>query len=527
MAHSPAADPPSPSFGASRLAILALAAAALLVVALAALPLAHDDLFQHLASGERIAATGRVPTTDFLSHTRAGAPWVSHEWGFSLLLWTVWRLAGLPGLLALKVILAVGLALAVGVLARRLARCSYPASHAAPPAATAALPLAAPLALAAAWAVSRELILRAALAGALLLALFALALLAFRQRPGWRRGATVAALALLWANLHSGVVFGLFLLALFVAEALWETLRKPGSAADGTAPAGRRRPILAWLALAAATGAAALVNPNGVAALLYPLRLARLLSDPASGFTVGHFAGGWGGREALLGLLVAALLAGWLAVLRGAERRTGSAYAAGAASAGLPPAWLAAALVFALLSWRTSRLGVELVVVAVPAAYAVWARWAAARGGWPRRGGAWLSGVCLALALLLTAGMVAVRPPGVVSGHFPAGAVAYLRQHGVQGRMFNHQNWGGYLYWQLREPVFWDGRNLVFAPLVREVTTTPFAVVARKYGVETLVIGPGEAADLRPVLVGGQWRLVYGDAVAAVYVRVAEEGAAE
>jgi hypothetical protein len=502
---------------ARSLSSLALALALLLVAALAALPLAHDDLFQHLATGRHIAATGRVPTADFLSHTRAGAPWVSHEWGFSVLTWAVWRAAGMPGLLLLKVLLALALALSVALLARRLAG----------PDAGAGLPLAAVLTVAAAWAVSRELILRAALAGAVLLALFALALLAFRRRPGWRRGAAVVAVGLLWANLHSGVLFGLFLLALFVAEAAWRAARQGSVLRRG----------LPWLGLLVACAAASLVNPNGLTALLYPLRLARLLADPASGFTVGHFAGGWAGREGLLGLLVAALLGGWLLLLRrrpmagdadggtGADP-AGTAKRVGSLTAGLPPAWLVACLVFAVLSWRTSRLGVELVVLVVPAAYAVWSRWAAGRGGWPRRSAAWLAGLALAAAVVLGAGTLAARPAGVVSRHFPAGAVAFLRQHGVQGHLFNHQNWGGYLYWHLHQPVFWDGRNLVFASLVREVTTTPFETVARRYGVGTLVIGPGEAADLRAVLVSGRWRLVYGDALAAVYVR-AEVGGGE
>ena len=466
----------------------ALAAAVVLTAALAAQPLAHDDLFVHLAAGGRIAATGAVPTVDFLSHTRAGAPWVSHEWGFSLAAWGVYRAGGFPALLALKVALALALFGGVALLARRLAGAD----------AALGLPFAGALAVALAWAVSRELILRAALAGALCFAGCALLLLAFRARPSRWRGAVVVALVLVWANLHSGVVFGLFLVALFALEALVA-----------------RRGAAAWLGLAAACLAAAFANPNGVEALLYPFRLALLLADPASGFTPGHFAGGWVGRQGLLGLLVLAAALGWLLRLRQrgeAERHDWRA--------GLPAAWLAATAVFAALSWKTDRLALELVVLAAPAAYALWAGWAAKRGGGGNRAVAVaLPALALFAAAVVTWGVLSFRPPGVVSPAFPWRATDLLAERGVEGRLFHHQNWGGFLHWRLGVPIFWDGRNDVFAPVVKEVGTTPFHRVAERYGIGTLVLSPREVRDLRPVLASGGWQLIHVDGTAAVFVR--------
>lgn len=471
----------------------ALVAAVALVAVLASLPLAHDDLFQHLVTGQRIATTGRVPTTDFLSHTRTGAPWVSHEWGFALLAHGVHRLGGLPALLALKVALALALAAAVVAAARRLAG----------GAAAAGAPLAGLLATLAAWAVSRELILRAALLGAVLLAVTAWALLTFRERPRWRTATALVALFLLWANVHSGVIFGLFLVGLFALEALWRGWR---------GDQGERRAAAAWAGLAAACAAVVPLNPNGLAVPLYPFRLARLLGDPASGFTRGHFAGGWPGPEKLLGVLLVAALAGWLTLSRSGRRRDL-----------LPLPWVAAGGVFALLSWRSSRLAVELLVLLVPAAYALWARWAAGReGGWGRLGALAPPAAGLVLSLVLAGGVLAARPPGVVSAHFPSGAADFLAANPPPGNMFNHQNWGGYLRWRLGEPVFWDGRNLVFAPLVREVARVPFRKVAERYGVGYLVLSPREGAQLAPELTSGRWRLAHADPGAAVYVRRTE-----
>ncbi len=486
----------------------ALAGVLVLAAVLGAMPLSHDDLFWHLRAGARMVAGHAVLHTDPFSFTRAGAPWVTHEWGFSVLVWAVDRIGGLSGLIVFRSFLVVALMALVLAAARR---------RVPPAAAQWALPLLPAVGALALWSVSRLLILRAALVGALPFALLALWLLpAFQRRPDARRGAAVAATVLVWANLHSGVVFGLLLVGLVTLEALV-----------------RRRDALAHLGLAAVALLAALANPNGIAALAYPFRIARLLADPESGFTLGHFAGGWHGREAILGLLVLYVLAGVLGELRSGRRR-------------LPAPWeLAALAIFAVLSWTSSRLGVELAVLAVPAVFALWAprlaegapvpetgtqapQRAGAEGGAaaarpalrsPGCGLRVLAAFTWGASLMLAAGVWSERAPGLLSPAFPAGAADFLAAQGIRGRMFNHQNWGGYLGWRLDEPVFWDGRNLLFAPLVREVTTTPFVEVARRHHVDHLVLSPRELDDLAPELASGRWVPVYADGQAAVLLR--------
>jgi hypothetical protein len=493
-------------------AAAALAAAFVLAAVLGTQPLSHDDLFWHLRAGERMLDEGRVLTADPFSYTLPGAPWVTHEWGFSVLVAAAARIAGLGPLVALRGVLVVAFFALVALAARRRAEEAAPGAPADPeysanpadPARAAAL-----LALllgAAAWAVSAELILRAALPGAVLFAALALLLPGFRRRPTLGRGATAVALVLAWANLHSGVVFGLFLLAVAAADALLAAPREPRP--------GNGRLARAWphLALLAAAALASLANPHGVEAPLYPFRLALLLADPASGFDLGHFAGGWRGRQAILGLLVAAVAAGLLRAVR--RRRP------------LPtPGEIAALAVFAVLSWASARLALELAALAVPAAFALWAprrrEGAAAPAGDAGRWAPPAAALAVAVALLLLAGLVAVaRPAGTLSAAFPQGAAAWLERTGLaERRLFHHQNWGGYLGWRLDAPVFWDGRNDVFAPLVREVTTTPFPEVARRYGVEVLVLSPREVADLAPLLgPGGDWVFVHRSGDAFVFV---------
>ncbi|HUO86582.1 MAG TPA: hypothetical protein VM617_04260 [Thermoanaerobaculia bacterium] len=490
--------------------VAALAAAFVLAAVLGGRPLSHDDIFWHLRSGELILGSGVVPTTDPFSYTLPGAPWVTHEWGFSLLLAAVARVAGLASLVPLRSLLVVAFFAVVAAAAWRrtwegLGRPMSPA----------ALPLLALFVAVATWAVSRELILRAALVGALCFALLVLALPAFRRRPTLGRGGAILALLLLWANLHSGVIFGLFLLAVAAAEAV--VMAGRGS------PGGRRLAAAApHLALLAAASIVVLINPNGLEAPLYPFRLALLLGDSASPFELGHFRGGWRGAQALLGLLVAAFALGLLRAVR--RRRP------------LPtPGEIAALAVFAILSWASARLALELVALAVPLAFALWTprpaevaiagtegsapalRAPAGRGWLPTTSSVAVTLLCLAVAALAWA----ARPPGPISAAFPAVATDFLESNGLAGRrLFHHQNWGGYLGWRLDAPVFWDGRNDVFAPLAREVTTTPFPLVARRYGVEVLVLSPRELQDLAPLLgPDGEWLFAHRSGAAFVFVR--------
>lgn len=507
------------SRGAGPAAALALAAVFVLAAAVGTQPLSHDDIFWHLRAGELMLEGGEVLRTDPFSYTLPGARWVTHEWGFSVLLAALAGAFGLAPLVSFRGVVVVAFFAVVAVAAWRRAEVigRWP-----PPHPRRALPLLALLLSAAAWALSRELILRAALLGAVLFALLVLLLPLYRRRPSLGMGAGLVALTLLWANLHSGVIFGLFLLVLSAAEMLVFGPPHDPSPSGESDPRWRepwrRRLVRArpHLALAAAAALACLANPNGIETPLYPFRLALLLGNPASGFDIGHFAGGWRGRQAILGLLAAAVAGGLLRAVR--RRRP------------LPaPGDLAAVAIFAVLSWVSARLALELAALALPMAFALWAPReepaadaAPAAGRRRRRWAPAAASLAVAAAsLLLAALVVAARPAGSFSPALPGGAAGWLERTGLaERRLFHHQNWGGYLGWQLAAPVFWDGRNDVFFPLVREVTTTPFPLVARRYGVEVLVLSPRELRDLEPLLgPDGDWAFAHHSGAAWIFVR--------
>jgi hypothetical protein len=49
------------------------------------------DLWWHLRTGQWIVETGHVPHSDPFSFTRAGEPWVSHEWLSEVVFYELWK----------------------------------------------------------------------------------------------------------------------------------------------------------------------------------------------------------------------------------------------------------------------------------------------------------------------------------------------------------------------------------------------------------------------------------------------------
>ncbi len=460
--------------------LVAWAALLALVVPLAARPLSHDDLFWHLQSGAWMVEHHAVPHVDPFSFTRAGAPWVTHEWGFSLLVYWIWLLAGPVALIATRVLLV----LLIGWTLTRTVRSREP--NEAPGYLLPGL-LAVGL-----WAVAAELILRAALVSELFLALTLLLLTRYRENGRTRDLVLLTGLVWVWANVHSGVLFGLFVLGLFAMEAvLAAPVRRRWPALGSLFRTREPRPYLLTLAAASALS---LVNPNGIETLLYPFRLSRLLFASGIPWELGHFEASSPAANAGL-LILAVLLLGGLLPLRRVP---------------VSLAEIAGTATFVFLIYRSPRFVFHAAILAVPVIWRLWAdrtplsrAWIA---GWAT------AGLTAAAALVAWTGFDArLLAPGL-----PEPAARFVLAQGIRGRVFNHQNNGGYLLWRLQQPIFWDGRNDVFATLAGEYVSTPFPDLMDRYGVDWALVTEHE---MDPDLQSPRWGLVYWDDFRAIYLR--------
>ena len=206
---------------------------AVIVVAIAVSGTGADaDLWGHVRFGFDMIASGSLPAADPYSFT-SDKPWINHEWLAELLMASAYRAGGSPGLVALKVSLAVGVPILVWwtLICAGVRR----------PAATALL-------VAAVLGSSYLLVtLRPQLFSAILFSGL-IALLNSAARGRARLLAWVPGLFALWANLHGGWIVGALALALWGGGAWW----------SGAVPA---RWVLGSAALSAL---ATLANPYGI-----------------------------------------------------------------------------------------------------------------------------------------------------------------------------------------------------------------------------------------------------------------------
>jgi len=256
------------------------------LLGMTARPAVDPDLGWHLRTGQWIVETGHVPHSDPFSFTRAGHPWVSHEWLSEVVFYELRKHGGAAALIVFSAIITTA-----GFMLLYL-RC-LPGGGARHWAAAATAVGA--LAAAPSWGV-RPQMFTFTLASLLL---WLLESGTERDRP--RRLLWIPPLFLLWLNLHAGFALGPALLLAYGAGLLWET-------AVGTTPWRQARPILLRvMMLVLACLALVPLNPSGAQLYRYPFDTLRSPGMRA-------FIGEWFSPDFHESLYVPFLLL-WLAVL--------------------------------------------------------------------------------------------------------------------------------------------------------------------------------------------------------------------
>lgn len=172
--------------------LVALAALALGIVA--CLSPVHNDTWWHLAYGREMAAAGGFAQVDHFSHTAPGQPFPNHQWLAERVFYSLHAAGGLPLLTgACAAVLVAGWALcwrlSRGTLLDRLAIM--------------------------AGAVASSTLVWSIRPQVFTIALLPLTVtLLHRRRPLW-----LPAVALVWANLHGGVLLGLIAIAVWTVVA--------------------------------------------------------------------------------------------------------------------------------------------------------------------------------------------------------------------------------------------------------------------------------------------------------------------
>ncbi|HZZ61976.1 MAG TPA: hypothetical protein VFE63_12520 [Roseiarcus sp.] len=479
LALPSAARPVASERSEARVSGLVLALVAVFLFAVSAFSpavLRDGDTWSHLATGEWMLAHGAVPRVDPFSHSMPGAPWTAHEWASEILMALAFRWGGWNGVALLTAAAASGAALIMGLrVARDLSGAALGVTVALGVALWLPNLLARPhvlaLPLAAAWAVG---------------------LIDARERDA-APPVRLAALMILWSNMHGGFVFGLALIGPFALEAV------------AAAPRGERLAALrGWTLFGLAALAASLVNPYGLEALLFPFRLMGVVNlSRISEWRAQDFSQ-VGPMEIALILVL------------------GFALTRPMATPPVRAALLAGLLAMALQHARHAQLLglVAPMLLARPIAGAIGAPWP--------QGSPEAARVALTASLAAALGLSALRiAEPIVRTDGPAAPISALAAVPPELRakpVLNGYDFGGYLIWSGVRP-FIDGRADMYGDAMlgryRKLAAADPATVEEsmsRYRIAWTIFSPDEpivaVLDRAP-----GWRRLYGDGVAVVHVR--------
>ncbi len=460
------------------------------------LPLLGDpDSHWHIAVGNWILAHRSVPTVDTFSFTFAGQPWIAKEWLSQLLIAFAYNLGGWGGVTALA---AAAIAASFALLLRLLLRDLTPL--------LAAMFTIAAIVMSASHFLARPHVL----AFPVMLWWVAGLVRAVEERRAPEPFLLLA--MLLWANLHGGFTLGLLLCGAFALDAL-----------TGARDAVERRALfIGWVKFGSAAVLVACITPYGPESILVTLRIFGL--GEALGVVSEWKAPDFQGQPMQELILLVALYG---VLSRGLK---------------LPLIRLLIVIGFVHLYLRHAR-NAELLAMLVPLVIAplLARQWPSLRprpeatteaGPFRRRmhelarpAGHAVMTLCLALAGLYAAGMIAFAGISAPTSTMPAAALQYALDNGRTGNVLNFYNYGGYLI-RAGVPTFIDGRGELYgggfikryAEAVNLRGDEPLERLIERHAIDWTLFPKDQPINKLLAHLPG-WRRAYSDDASMIFVR--------
>jgi hypothetical protein len=452
------------------------------------------DVWWHLRTGQLILQEHHVPRTDPFSFTRAGAPWLDHEWLSQVLIFGLYRLGGWEALIvAFGAVIATGLML---VFARSPGR----------PYIAGVVTLLAAFASAPSWGVRPQMFTF------LLASIFLFLSERSYQHPKllW----CLPPLVLFWANLHAGFALGIGLVILFACGDLLDVVFGYVSWND----AKKRVGTLAVIGVLSA--AVVVVNPYSARLYSYPFAT---LHSPAMLGYIGEWQSPDFHDVTYLPFLMMILATLLLPAISPRKLR---------------PCELLLLTVLTYAALRSVRHIPLYVLVAAPILCATIEAWVIEKRGLVAkkeppilsRAKMAFNGMLLALFTIFVVarlGYVVGNQSRVEAKEFPAVAAGFISSHALAGPMLNHYNWGGYFIWKLypEYPVFIDGRADMYGDAFMDEYAATYAVKGanwqeplRQWDIRTIALPP-ESPLLAAVSALPAWKQVYSDAQVTILSR--------
>src|ERR1035438_3003853 len=456
------------------------------LLALTARNAIDPDLWWHLRTGQWIVETGHVPHADPFSFTRAGHPWIAHEWLSELIFYELWKHAGPAALIVFS-----SLVTAAGFMLLYF-RCPGQRHWAAAATVLGAF-VAAP-----AWGTRPQMFTFA------LASLWLWLLERGEHRPillWW-----IPPLFLLWLNLHGGFALGPALLLAYAVGLLAET------ACGNTSWQEARPLLLRVLLLVAACLALIPLNPNGGRLYFFPF-------DTLHSSGIRSLIAEWRSPN-FHATLYRPLLFLWLILLT----------VLATSRSRLRGRVIVLLLLASFAALDAARHAPIFVLVAIPAIAAAFPSPSTFSERSVRRTSSlepfFKPAVLVFMAAFaLTRWITLIRDqPAREAEIFPQQALALLQSRNDPGRMFVFYDWGGYVIWKVYPAyrVFVDGRADLYGDqlLQQSIQTVPnlrsgWRAILDHWQVDTVLVPPSSPLA-QALLLDPNWRASFQDTKAIV-----------
>jgi hypothetical protein len=448
----------------------------------------EGDSWWQITIGRLILSTHTWPTADSYSFTMRGTAFVAHDWLGDVVMAIAVRLAGLQGLAALFVFLAISLAVLIYYYAWLRSRSVLGAGIAT----VLVLQVAEPI-----------FGMRPQMLGYAFLIVTLICLEHFKQgRPKalW----PLPLIFLLWVNAHGSFVLGFFVLGVYWASGLVQFSSNFLEAKRWTP---EQRLHLLWISLLSLV--AAMVTPYGARLAVYPVEMVtnqRFIMFAITEWQSLQFSTHY--AHVFLALLLLILL---LQVAKPVTYRL--------ETLGL--------LLFAIAeSCLHARFLMFFAIIFAPVLATFLSNWLPANR--PTEDHPFVNAVLISAVAL---GIVALFPSfsklkAMLATTYPVGAVRYLQEHPGLGNMFNTDLWGGYLIWAIPErKVFIDGRMDIYeyGGVLRDyynfinLQENPDQFF-EKYGLKAALVKPGDPIT-RYLQTLPDWTIVFRDSTSIIFAR--------
>jgi len=214
-----------------------------------------DDVFWHLATGRYVVQTGTVPSTDIFGYVTQGQEWMPFEWGWDVLTYTLYNIGGYTAISVFRTVIFLLMFLLLFLTMRKF-KVSFTIIFI--------------FLTLLAFGIMDRLTPRPHIISLLFFVLLLYLIITYkyfrRDKPGILY--FIPLIFLIWANMHMGIIAGMFLMGIFVVSEVIIFLKPVKFSSKEILPLTKPELVRLILILIASI-LVMLINPNSFATYVY------------------------------------------------------------------------------------------------------------------------------------------------------------------------------------------------------------------------------------------------------------------